>query len=198
MLVVLVLNDTANVMSMVLLVSGISTLLQSFFRTCLPLVQGSLHVYLAPALVIVNSEEFCNLTRHKSRYMLRELHGAIMIESLFQSILEFSDLMSLLLKYLKVVTYDNASFQVNQSLKHLVTIGIGMESFYGLLAGIWGTETGSATLTENVPLAASLLCLIWALTVALSLLNLRYTQASEHANSSCFHVHPRILPAALS
>ncbi|KAL2928635.1 Nucleobase-ascorbate transporter 11 [Bienertia sinuspersici] len=106
-------NDTANVMSMVLLVSGISTLLQSFFRTCLPLVQGSLLVYLAPALVIINSEEFCNLTRH-------------------------------------VVTYDNASFQVNQSLKHLVTIGIGMESSYGLLAGIWGTETGSATLTENV------------------------------------------------
>ncbi|KAH9626251.1 hypothetical protein KSS87_001422 [Heliosperma pusillum] len=57
-------KDTANVISTVLLVSGISTLLHSYFGTRLPLIQGSSFVYLAPALVIMNSQEFRNLADH--------------------------------------------------------------------------------------------------------------------------------------
>jgi len=53
-----------------LLVSGITTIMQSFFGTRLPLVQGSSFVYLAPALVIINSEEFRNLSENVSLHFL--------------------------------------------------------------------------------------------------------------------------------
>lgn len=63
---ILLQEDTATVISTMLLVSGITTILHSYFGTRLPLVQGSSFVYLAPALVIINSEEFRNLTEHVS------------------------------------------------------------------------------------------------------------------------------------
>lgn len=122
-----------------------------------------------------------------------------------------------------VGTYYSASLRVNSKPPTLgiVSRGIGMEGFCSLLAGLWGTGTGSTTLTENahtinitkvanrrslqlgavllillsfigkvggilasIPpaLAASVLCFIWALTVALGLLNLQYTQASSFRN----------------
>lgn len=52
--------------STMLLVSGLTTILHSFFGTRLPLVQGSSFVYLAPALVIATSEEFRNLSQNVS------------------------------------------------------------------------------------------------------------------------------------
>ncbi|MED6132075.1 hypothetical protein PIB30_015864 [Stylosanthes scabra] len=91
-------KDTANVISTVLFLSGITTLLHSYFGTRLPLVQGSSFVYLAPALVIMNAEDFRNLTEHKFRHIMRELQGAIIVGSIFQFILGFSGLMSLLLR----------------------------------------------------------------------------------------------------
>lgn len=53
-------------MSTMLLVSGITTILHSYFGTRLPLVQGSSFVYLAPALVIANSQDFRNLSENVS------------------------------------------------------------------------------------------------------------------------------------
>lgn len=47
--------------STVLFVSGVTTLLQSFFGSRLPLIQGSSFVFLAPALAIINSPEFRGL-----------------------------------------------------------------------------------------------------------------------------------------
>ena len=55
-------EDTATVISTMLLVSGLTTILHTFLGSRLPLVQGSSFVYLAPALVIANSEEFRNLS----------------------------------------------------------------------------------------------------------------------------------------
>ncbi|OAY35732.1 nucleobase-ascorbate transporter 11 isoform X2 [Manihot esculenta] len=91
-------RDTATVISTMLLVSGITTILHSYFGTRLPLVQGSSFVYLAPALVIMNAQEFRNLSEHKFRHIMRELQGAIIVGSIFQSILGFTGLMSLLLR----------------------------------------------------------------------------------------------------
>uniref|UniRef100_A0A453FYW2 Uncharacterized protein n=1 Tax=Aegilops tauschii subsp. strangulata TaxID=200361 RepID=A0A453FYW2_AEGTS len=54
-------DDTAAVVSTVLLVSGLTTLLHTLFGTRLPLVQGPSFVYLAPALAIINSPEFFGL-----------------------------------------------------------------------------------------------------------------------------------------
>ena len=59
-------NDTANVISTMLFLSGVTTILHCYFGTQLSLVQGSSFVYLAPALVIINAEEFRNLTHHVS------------------------------------------------------------------------------------------------------------------------------------
>ncbi|KAI5419308.1 Nucleobase-ascorbate transporter 11, variant 3 [Lathyrus oleraceus] len=91
-------NDTANVISTMLFLSGATTILHLYFGTRLPLVQGGSFVYLAPALVIINSEEFRNLTHHKFRHIMRELQGAIIVGSIFQCILGFSGLMSILLR----------------------------------------------------------------------------------------------------
>ncbi|XP_010437154.1 PREDICTED: nucleobase-ascorbate transporter 11 [Camelina sativa] len=371
-------KDTAAVISTMLLLTGVTTILHSYFGTRLPLVQGSSFVYLAPVLVVINSEEFRNLTEHKFRDTMRELQGAIIVGSLFQCILGFGGLMSLLLRcinpvvvaptvaavglaffsygfpqagtcveisvplilllliftlYLRGVslfghrlfriyavplsaliiwtyaffltvggaydyrgcnadipssnilineckkhaytmkhcrtdasnawrtaswlripypfqwgfpnfhmrtsiimifvslvasvdsvgTYHSASMLVNakRPTRGIVSRGIALEGFCSLLAGIWGSGTGSTTLTENIhtinitkvasrraltigamflivlsflgkigailasipqALAASVLCFMWALTVALGLSNLRYTQTASFRN----------------
>lgn len=96
-------KDTATVISTMLLVTGITTTLHSYFGTRLPLVQGSSFVYLAPALVIINAREYRNLTEHKFRHIMRELQGAIIVGSIFQSILGFTGLMSLFLRLINPV-----------------------------------------------------------------------------------------------
>ncbi|KAG6600689.1 Nucleobase-ascorbate transporter 11, partial [Cucurbita argyrosperma subsp. sororia] len=96
-------KDTATVISTLLLVSGITTILHSCFGTRLPLVQGSSFVFLAPALIIMNAQEYRNLTEHKFRHIMRELQGAIIISSIFQSILGFSGLMTLFLRLINPI-----------------------------------------------------------------------------------------------
>lgn len=96
-------KDTATVISTMLLLSGITTILHSYFGTRLPLVQGSSFVYLAPALAIINAREFRNLTEHRFRHTMREIQGAIIVGSIFQSVMGFSGLMSLLLRFINPV-----------------------------------------------------------------------------------------------
>ncbi|XP_072986835.1 nucleobase-ascorbate transporter 11 [Typha latifolia] len=96
-------EETASVISTMLLVSGVTTILHSFFGTRLPLVQGSSFVYLAPAMVIINSEDFRNLSENKFKHIMRELQGAVIIGSVFQTVLGYSGLMSLLLRLINPV-----------------------------------------------------------------------------------------------
>ena len=66
-------EDTAKVISSMLMVSGLSTLLHSFFGSRLPLIQGASFVYLAPALAIIFSTELYGLkkdVRHRSPHYL--------------------------------------------------------------------------------------------------------------------------------
>lgn len=63
-------EETAAVISTMLLVSGVTTIMHSYFGSRLPLVQGSSFVYLAPALVIINSEEYRNLSENVSFCLL--------------------------------------------------------------------------------------------------------------------------------
>lgn len=56
-------EDTAKVISSMLMVSGLSTLLHSFFGSRLPLIQGASFVYLAPALAIIFSTELYGLKK---------------------------------------------------------------------------------------------------------------------------------------
>ncbi|KAJ8637510.1 hypothetical protein MRB53_011777 [Persea americana] len=96
-------EETATVISTMLLVSGFTTILHSYCGTRLPLVQGSSFVYLAPALVIANSQDFRNLSENKFRHIMREIQGAIIVGSIFQSVLGYSGLMSLLLRLINPV-----------------------------------------------------------------------------------------------
>lgn len=96
-------EDTATVISTMLLVSGLTTILHTFLGSRLPLIQGSSFVYLAPALVIANSEEFRNLSENKFKHIMRELQGAILVGSVFQIILGYTGLMSLLLRLINPV-----------------------------------------------------------------------------------------------
>ncbi|KAL4615885.1 hypothetical protein ACB092_07G159100 [Castanea dentata] len=125
-------KDTANVIfKQLLLVSGITTILHSYFGTRLPLVQGSSFVFLAPALVIINAKEYRNLTEHfqyiincrNSGHIMRELQGALIVGSIFQSILGFSGLMSLLINPVVVApTVAAAGSCVEISIPHIVLL----------------------------------------------------------------------------
>ncbi|KAI3775735.1 hypothetical protein L1987_45487 [Smallanthus sonchifolius] len=96
-------KDTTTVISTIMLVSGLTTILHSYFGTRLPLVQGSSFVFLAPALVIINARDYRNLSENKFRHIMRELQGAIIVSSVFQCIIGFSGLMSLFLRLINPV-----------------------------------------------------------------------------------------------
>uniref|UniRef100_A0A803PTE4 Nucleobase-ascorbate transporter 12 n=1 Tax=Cannabis sativa TaxID=3483 RepID=A0A803PTE4_CANSA len=96
-------EDTANVVSTVLFVSGVTTLLHTSFGSRLPLIQGPSFVYLAPALAIINSPEFRGLNGNSFKHIMKELQGAIIISSTFQAILGYSGLMSLFLRLINPV-----------------------------------------------------------------------------------------------
>lgn len=96
-------EDTSNVVSTVLFVSGVTTLLHTFFGSRLPLIQGSTFVFLAPALAIINSPEFQGLNGNNFKHIMKELQGAIIIGSVFQAFLGYSGLMSLLLRLINPV-----------------------------------------------------------------------------------------------
>ncbi|KAL8151116.1 hypothetical protein V2J09_020924 [Rumex salicifolius] len=96
-------EDTANVLSTVLFVSGVTTILHTFFGTRLPLIQGPSFVYLAPALAIINSPDFQKLNGDNFKHIMRELQGAIIIASAFQAFLGYSGLMSLFLRLIHPV-----------------------------------------------------------------------------------------------
>ncbi|XP_045831936.1 nucleobase-ascorbate transporter 12-like [Trifolium pratense] len=96
-------EETAKVVSTVLLVSGLTTLLHISFGSRLPLIQGPSFVYLAPALAIINSPELQALNGNKFKHIMRELQGAIIIGSAFQALLGYTGLMSLLVRLINPV-----------------------------------------------------------------------------------------------
>ncbi|KAG0629611.1 hypothetical protein M758_1G116900 [Ceratodon purpureus] len=96
-------KDTAKVISSMFMVSGISTLLHCLFGSRLPLIQGASFVYLAPSLAIIFSPNFINIKEDRFKHTMRELQGAIIISSLFQTFLGFSGLMSILLRAINPV-----------------------------------------------------------------------------------------------
>ncbi|XP_042509712.1 nucleobase-ascorbate transporter 12-like isoform X1 [Macadamia integrifolia] len=96
-------EDTSVVVSTVLFVSGMTTLLHTFFGSRLPLTQGPSFVYLAPALAIINSPQFQGLSGNNFRHVMKELQGAIIISSAFQAVLGYSGIMSVFLRLINPV-----------------------------------------------------------------------------------------------
>ncbi|KAL9679250.1 hypothetical protein QQ045_017106 [Rhodiola kirilowii] len=96
-------DDVSQVVSTVLLVSGLTTLLHTSFGTRLPLIQGPSFVYLAPVLAIINSPDFLKQSGLSFKHYMRELQGAIIISSGFQALLGYSGLMTVLLRLINPV-----------------------------------------------------------------------------------------------
>ncbi|KAI5059580.1 hypothetical protein GOP47_0025899 [Adiantum capillus-veneris] len=96
-------EDTARVVSTVLMVTGLTSLLHTFFGSRLPLIQGASFVYLAPALAIINSTEFQRIGTDRFKRTMRELQGAVIIASIFQTFLGYSGLMSFVLRFINPV-----------------------------------------------------------------------------------------------
>ncbi|XP_041995021.1 nucleobase-ascorbate transporter 12-like isoform X2 [Salvia splendens] len=96
-------EDTANVVSTVLFISGVTTLLHISFGSRLPLIQGPSFVYLAPALAIINSPEFLGLNGNNFKHIMKELQGAVIIGSAFQAFLGYSGLMSIFVRLINPV-----------------------------------------------------------------------------------------------
>ncbi|PKA67164.1 Nucleobase-ascorbate transporter 12 [Apostasia shenzhenica] len=96
-------EDTAAVVSTVLFISGVTTLLHTFLGTRLPLIQGPSFVYLAPALAIINSPELQGLNENRFKHVMKELQGALIISSAFQTLLGYTGGMSLLLRLINPV-----------------------------------------------------------------------------------------------
>ncbi|XP_051134578.1 nucleobase-ascorbate transporter 12 [Andrographis paniculata] len=96
-------EDTSNVVSTVLFVSGVTTLLHTSFGSRLPLIQGSSFVYLAPALAIINSPEFLGLNGNNFKHIMKELQGAVIIGSAFQALLGYSGLMAVFVRLINPV-----------------------------------------------------------------------------------------------
>ncbi|KAK4440639.1 Nucleobase-ascorbate transporter 12 [Sesamum alatum] len=96
-------EDTADVVSTVLFMSGVTTLLHTSFGSRLPLIQGPSFVYLAPALAIINSPEFLGLNGNNFKHIMKELQGAIIIGSAFQAFLGYSGLMTILVRLINPV-----------------------------------------------------------------------------------------------
>ncbi|WOL17744.1 nucleobase-ascorbate transporter 12-like [Canna indica] len=96
-------DDTSAVVSTVFLVSGLTTLLHTFFGTRLPLIQGPSFVYLAPALAIINSPEFQGLKENSFKHIMKELQGALIVASAFQAIMGYTGVTSLLLRFINPV-----------------------------------------------------------------------------------------------
>ncbi|CAA2966168.1 nucleobase-ascorbate transporter 12 [Olea europaea subsp. europaea] len=96
-------EETANVISTTLFMSGVTTLLHTSFGSRLPLIQGPSFVYLAPALAIINSPEFLQLNGNNFKHIMKELQGAVIIGSAFQAFLGYSGLMTIFLRVINPV-----------------------------------------------------------------------------------------------
>ncbi|XP_008667832.1 nucleobase-ascorbate transporter 11 isoform X1 [Zea mays] len=221
-------EDTATVISTMLLISGLTTILHTFLGSRLPLIQGSSFVYLAPALVIANSEEFRNLSDNYLRKIslfgnhiflvyavplsvaivwaysfFLTAGGAYNFKGCSSNIPSSNILLDSCRRHLETMrrcrtdvssawrtaawvripypfqwgpptfhsktgiimiivslvasvdslsSYHAASLLVNLSppTRGVVSRAIGLEGISSFIAGVWGTGTGSITLTENI------------------------------------------------
>lgn len=136
-----------SLINTIFFVSGIATLLQSFFGNRLPIIQGATFALLSPALAILQSkgdcpeplpmdasqEELANRTElWQSR--MREIQGAIMVASVVEIFIGFSGLVGIFLSFIGPLTIAPT----------LCLIGL---SLFQAAAGFAGKHWGLAAIT---------------------------------------------------
>ncbi|GBG58806.1 hypothetical protein CBR_g206 [Chara braunii] len=97
-------KDLAKVISTTLLVTGISTLLQTTLGSRLPLVQGMSFAYLMPILLVAAHHEKKSGAEGKLfEETMRAVQGGVIASSVVQMILGATGLLSLLLRFISPV-----------------------------------------------------------------------------------------------
>ncbi|KAL7085329.1 hypothetical protein ACP275_14G275700 [Erythranthe tilingii] len=84
-------KDKAKVVQTLLFVSGLNTLLHSFFGTRLPSVIGGSYAFLIPVTSIIHSKKYTLIQNPEQRFLetMREIQGALILTSCFQMIVGF-------------------------------------------------------------------------------------------------------------
>ncbi|KAI3460143.1 hypothetical protein Pfo_016806 [Paulownia fortunei] len=83
--------DKAKVIQTLLFVSGVNTLLHSFFGTRLPSIIGGSYAFLIPVTSIIHSKRNRMIHPPEQRFVetMREIQGALIVASCFQMIIGF-------------------------------------------------------------------------------------------------------------
>ncbi|XP_051123942.1 nucleobase-ascorbate transporter 7-like [Andrographis paniculata] len=87
-------KEKAAVIQTSMFVSGVNTLLHSFFGTRLPSVIGGSYAFLIPATTIIGAGRYTSIQSPEQRFRqsMREIQGALIVASCFQMVLGFSGL----------------------------------------------------------------------------------------------------------
>ncbi|KAL0291071.1 UNVERIFIED_CONTAM: putative nucleobase-ascorbate transporter 10 [Sesamum angustifolium] len=87
-------KDKAKVIQTLLFISGVNTLLHSFFGTRLPSVIGGSYAFLIPATSIIHARKYRQMHEPEQRFVqtMREIQGALIVTSCFQMIIGFTGL----------------------------------------------------------------------------------------------------------
>ncbi|KAI3465251.1 hypothetical protein Pfo_021914 [Paulownia fortunei] len=87
-------KEKAKVIQTLLFVSGVNTLLHSFFGTRLPSVIGGSYAFLIPATSIIHARRYRIIHPPEQRFVqtMREIQGALIVSSCFQMIIGFTGL----------------------------------------------------------------------------------------------------------
>ncbi|KAJ0960398.1 hypothetical protein J5N97_001760 [Dioscorea zingiberensis] len=87
-------DEKARVVQTILFVSGLNTLLQSFFGTRLPAVIGGSYTFVAPTISIILAGRYSNIVDPHEKFLriMRGTQGALIVASTLQIIVGFSGL----------------------------------------------------------------------------------------------------------
>ncbi|XXG56853.1 hypothetical protein AAC387_Pa03g4163 [Persea americana] len=95
-------DEKAKVIQTLLFVSGLNTLLQSYFGTRLPAVIGGSFTFIVPTVSIILSTKYNNVSDPHQRFLqtMRGIQGALIAASSFQIIIGFSGLWRNVVRYM--------------------------------------------------------------------------------------------------
>ncbi|KAL3655221.1 N-terminal acetyltransferase [Castilleja foliolosa] len=198
-------GDTARVIQSLLFMSGINTLLQTWFGTRLPTVMGPSFAYFISVLAIINDLNNSNFSNEHERFThtIRAIQGSLIVSSFVNIILGYSSAWRYLTKFLSPVILVPAVCVVGlglfargfPQLGNCVEIGIPM-----LVVLVISQQY----LRDIHPVARSMLerfallvCigLIWAFAAILTAAG-AYSHVKEQTKSSCRTDHSSLVSSS--
>ncbi|KAM0936489.1 putative xanthine/uracil/vitamin C permease [Dioscorea sansibarensis] len=95
-------DEKARVVQTILFVSGLNTLLQTFFGTRLPAVIGGSYTFVVPTISIISAGRYSNIVdpREKFLHIMRGTQGALIVAAALQIVVGFSGLWRNVVRFL--------------------------------------------------------------------------------------------------